>query len=67
MMTKKEIRSITLDPHLETADTDLENNSYPRRPVKSRFQLFKEGRSRTRCSSSSESRRPRSRISHVTT
>jgi hypothetical protein len=42
LMTKKEIRSITLDPHLETADTDLSNNSFPRRPVKSRFQLFKE-------------------------
>ncbi len=44
IMTKKELRSITLDPHLETADTDLENNSFPRRPVKSRFQLFKEAK-----------------------
>jgi hypothetical protein len=44
IMTKKELRSIVLDPHLETADTDLENNSFPRRPVKSRFQLFKESR-----------------------
>ena len=42
IMTKKEVRSITLDPHLETADTDLANNNFPRRPVKSRFQLFKE-------------------------
>jgi len=42
LMTKKEVRSITLDPHLETADTDLANNNFPRRPVKSRFQLFKE-------------------------
>ncbi|MGH9944171.1 MAG: M1 family metallopeptidase [Pyrinomonadaceae bacterium] len=42
IMTKKEVRSITLDPHLETADVDLANNSFPRRPVKSRFQLFKE-------------------------
>jgi hypothetical protein len=40
--TKKEIAALTLDPHLETADTDLGNNSFPRRPVKSRFQLFKE-------------------------
>jgi hypothetical protein len=42
IMTKKEIAALTLDPHLETADTDLANNSFPRRPVKSRFQLFKE-------------------------
>jgi len=42
IMTPKEIRSITLDPHLETADTDLSNNNFPRRPIKSRFQLFRE-------------------------
>lgn len=42
-VTKKEIKTITLDPHLETADTDLANNNFPRRPVKSRFQVFKEG------------------------
>jgi aminopeptidase N len=42
IMTPKEIRSITLDPHLETADVDVLNNYFPRRPVKSRFQLFRE-------------------------
>lgn len=42
IVTSKEIKSITLDPHLETADVDLENNSFPRRPVKSRFQIFKD-------------------------
>ncbi|MBV9959253.1 MAG: M1 family metallopeptidase [Acidobacteria bacterium] len=42
IMTNKEIKSIALDPHLETADVELENNFFPRRPVKSRFQLFKE-------------------------
>ncbi|MFN2453042.1 MAG: M1 family metallopeptidase [Pyrinomonadaceae bacterium] len=42
IVTKKEIRAITLDPHLETADVNVENNSFPRRPVKSRFQIFKE-------------------------
>jgi hypothetical protein len=42
IMTPKEIKSITLDPHLETADVDLSNNSFPSRPIKSRFQLFKE-------------------------
>jgi hypothetical protein len=43
IMTNKEIRSISLDPRLETADVDMANNNFPRRPVKSRFQLFKEG------------------------
>jgi aminopeptidase N len=42
--TRKEIRTITLDPHLETADADLSNNHWPRKPVKSKFQLFKEER-----------------------
>ena len=42
IVTKKEIKSITLDPHLETADVDLDNNNFPRRPVKSRFQIYKE-------------------------
>jgi hypothetical protein len=40
--TNKEIRTISLDPRLETADVDMANNSFPRRPVKSRFQIFKE-------------------------
>jgi hypothetical protein len=42
IMTPKEIKSITLDPHLETADVDLSNNNFPSRPTKSRFQLFKD-------------------------
>lgn len=42
MVSKKEIKTLTLDPHLETADTDLNNNYFPRRVVKSRFQIFKE-------------------------
>src|SRR4051812_2413526 len=42
IMTQKEIKSIQLDPHDETADADVENNFWPRRAVKSRFQLFKE-------------------------
>ena len=42
IMTPKEVKSITLDPHLETADVDLTNNYFPRRVLKSRFQLFKE-------------------------
>jgi hypothetical protein len=39
IMSQKEIRSITVDPHLETADVDRTNNYFPRRPVKMRFQL----------------------------
>jgi hypothetical protein len=42
LTAKKELKSIVLDPNLETADTDLTNNFFPRRPVKSRFELFKE-------------------------
>ncbi len=38
----KEIKSIALDPKLETADTDMSNNDWPRKAVKSRFHLFKE-------------------------
>lgn len=41
--TKKEVKSIVLDPNLETADADLTNNFFPRRPIKTRFQVFKEG------------------------
>jgi hypothetical protein len=41
--TNKEVRAISLDPRLETADVDMSNNSFPRRPVRSRFQLFKDG------------------------
>lgn len=39
--TTKEIASITLDPHLETADADLANNSFPRRPIRLQSQPFK--------------------------
>jgi hypothetical protein len=42
IVTSKEIKSLTLDPRLETADADLGNNHWPPKPVKSRFQLFKE-------------------------
>ena len=38
---EKEVVNITLDPYLETADVDTENNYYPERNVPSRFELFK--------------------------
>jgi hypothetical protein len=42
IMSQKEIRSIALDPHLETADVDISNNYFPRRPVKVRFPIFRD-------------------------
>lgn len=42
IMTQKEIKDLQLDPHEETADADVENNFWPRRPIKSRFQLYKD-------------------------
>ncbi len=42
ILTKKEIQSLALDPHLETADANPDNNHWPKKPIKSRFQLFKE-------------------------
>jgi len=40
-ITDKEVKQITLDPFLETADTDTDNNSFPRIQQLSRFELFK--------------------------
>ncbi len=42
ILTKKELKAVTFDPRQELADTDVENNFWPRRPVKSKFQLFKD-------------------------
>jgi hypothetical protein len=41
-VTEKEVTQITLDPYLETADTDLSNNYWPHRPQPTRFELFRE-------------------------
>ncbi|MBL7897821.1 MAG: M1 family metallopeptidase, partial [Crocinitomicaceae bacterium] len=38
----KEVVSIELDPYLETADCDVENNNWPRKTVPSRFDAFQE-------------------------
>lgn len=38
--------SFKLDPFLETADTDLDNNSWPRMLVPTRYQLFKQEQKR---------------------
>ncbi|MSU22654.1 MAG: M1 family peptidase [Opitutus sp.] len=44
IMTPKEIKSMQLDPHEETADAEVDNNFWPRRTTKSRFQLFQSER-----------------------
>ena len=41
---KKEVKSIELDPFLETADTDRSNNYYPARQQFSRFEAYKRSR-----------------------
>jgi hypothetical protein len=40
LILDKEVISFRLDPFLETADTDVDNNSWPRREEPSRFELF---------------------------
>ena len=46
IMTKKELKAVTFDPRQELVDCDIENNFWPRRPVKTKFQLFKEDAAR---------------------
>lgn len=43
IVTRKEAKAIILDPNLETSDTDLSNNFFPRRALPTRFQIFKQG------------------------
>lgn len=38
----KKVVAVQLDPHLETADTDIENNSFPRKEAPSDFEKFKQ-------------------------
>ncbi len=38
---KKKVKSILLDPYLETADTDINNNSWPQQQVPTRFEIYK--------------------------
>ena len=46
LITEKTVTSITVDPYLETADTNLNNNHFPRRIEKSRFELIKRKKTR---------------------
>jgi len=50
---EKEVEQVVLDPLLETADTDRDNNYWPPKPEPSRFELFK-GRSYSRGQTSGE-------------
>jgi len=38
----KEVTKVVLDPYQQTADVDIENNSWPASPIANRFKLFKE-------------------------
>lgn len=40
-MFEKEVKSIVLDPFFETADVDLNNNSWPQKVQPTRFQIYK--------------------------
>lgn len=42
ILTRKELKAVTFDPRQELVDCNVENNFWPRRPVKTRFQLFKD-------------------------
>jgi hypothetical protein len=41
---KKEVLSVELDPFLETADTEVEDNYWPRKSIPSKFDIFEQKR-----------------------
>jgi len=41
LIRDKEITAVAVDPNWETADVNVNNNYWPARPIKSRFDLFK--------------------------
>ena len=42
IVTDKEVTQVVVDPYWETADTDVENNFYPRRIIRSRIEAYKD-------------------------
>jgi len=42
--SKKDLKQVTLDPNLETADVDTANNYFPPKQQMSKFELFKRKR-----------------------
>lgn len=57
---EKELKQVVLDPYRETADTDTENNMFPRQYVPTRFEMFKQKKS-TRSSRKSNGANPMQR------
>jgi hypothetical protein len=45
-MFDKEVEAIRMDPYLETADTDLNNNSWPEERQPTRYEIFKKKKTR---------------------
>ncbi len=41
LISDKEVKSFRLDPFLETADTDMNNNHFPKQESPTRYELFK--------------------------
>jgi len=41
IVSDRELTQVVIDPNWETADTDVENNHYPRRIIPSRIEAFK--------------------------
>ncbi len=48
LVSERKIVGLTIDPMMETADADIENNFYPRRMVPSRIESFKRSSSTSR-------------------
>jgi hypothetical protein len=46
LVLNKEVASFQLDPFLETADTDLQNNMWPKKVLPSRYDLFQQRKMR---------------------
>jgi hypothetical protein len=44
LILNKEVKQFRLDPFLETADTDLDNNSWPKQVQPTRYELFQQKR-----------------------
>ena len=40
IVSQKELKEVVLDPYLETADTDRNNNYFPARNEPTRFEMF---------------------------
>lgn len=55
-LKSKRVKSIVLDPYLETADIDLSNNYWGENTNPTQFELFKSGQSTSRRRNQSSSR-----------